>query len=370
MLRLTMTAAACGALLAGGSAAGASASPVREGLSAVSCPKSSWCMAVGSYVDARQTRHALAMAWDGHSWHQAGRPPGGVLRSVSCSSASFCLARGSVQVGRTGLTDRWDGQQWRSMPSPSFAATGPSCASRSLCMLLTYKHQGQFPAGADWVVQSWNGRVWRMQPKSTVCGHGPPAGSCTLEGVSCGTVTACLAVGWATADGNGDAVPAASTWLKNTWTFQSPPAMPSADFFGTAGSVSCAGTFCMTLGFTFGDTNVPDAVTWNARTDTWADVSPFLNSSVCTTAACSWTSAVACGSASDCMAFTSQSGLLNWNGTSWEPAPPAPAGRGARLAAISCHQSFCMAVGSHAAKGGPAILTETWNGTAWQVSSS
>src|SRR5262245_2287805 len=51
-------------------------SPGPAGLSAVSCPGSSWCMAVGSYVDRSHVRHALALVWNGRTWRALRNPPG------------------------------------------------------------------------------------------------------------------------------------------------------------------------------------------------------------------------------------------------------------------------------------------------------
>jgi hypothetical protein len=122
-------------LLTGGTAAGAAVTPAAAtsgpaGLSAVSCPSTSWSMAVGSYVGSSHVRHALALTWNGGAWRELPNPPGGVLRSVSCSSARFCMARS----GLTGRTETWNGRTWRAVASPVHAATRRrTAARRSAC---------------------------------------------------------------------------------------------------------------------------------------------------------------------------------------------------------------------------------------------
>ena len=156
--------AALAVLPVGLTAAGAAAvtrvgPPGPAGLSAVSCPGSSWCMAVGSYVDRSGVRHALALVWNGQAWRELRNPAGGVLRSVSCSSPSFCMARS----GLAGRTEVWNGQTWRAVASPTHAATAPSCGSRSRCMLIN----GRGIARSGSVVESWNGEGWRTWWRQT-----------------------------------------------------------------------------------------------------------------------------------------------------------------------------------------------------------
>src|ERR1019366_7175216 len=76
-----------------------------EGLTAVSCPSASFCMAVDSVGNS--------LTWDGISWSSpaagvAGSYDGTIGPWVSCSSASFCM-----EVGATD-TYTWNGTSWSS----------------------------------------------------------------------------------------------------------------------------------------------------------------------------------------------------------------------------------------------------------------
>ena len=96
----------------------------------VSCQRS-WCMAVGSYVNAAHKSQALAQEWNGTSWKVVSSPLGGQLTSVSCSSPTFCLADG----GPTG-TERWNGQKWLAIKGPTAALSAPTCGSKSWCLVI------------------------------------------------------------------------------------------------------------------------------------------------------------------------------------------------------------------------------------------
>jgi hypothetical protein len=268
-----------------------------------------------------------------------------------------------------GQTEVWDGRTWQAAANPKYAATAPSCGSRSLCMLIN----GHGVAGSGSVPESWNGRTWRTWWRQTkrCYGNGSP---CGLYDVSCGTATDCLAVGtnWmSTSDQDATAV----RWDRTKWVrmaFFLPISIWGHS--GVLNQVSCAGTFCMTTGTAEVDCGggypvcgtLAAAMTWNGRTGSWTDVSP-KSAFTCTSATCAWTRAISCGSPANCMTFTYQNGNLAWNGTSWNAAPFAPAGRGAALTGLSCHQAFCMAVGHQVVRGRYVTLAEYWNGTTWKI---
>lgn len=339
-------------------------SPGPAGLSAVSCTGVSWCMAVGSYTDRSHVRHALALVWNGKAWRELRNPPGGALSSVSCSSASFCMARN----GLAGQTEAWNGRTWRAVASPEHAATAPSCGSRSLCTLIN----GHGSGGSGSVPESWNGRAWRTWSRQTrrCYGNGSP---CGLYDVSCGTPADCVAVGtnWASTS---DQEPTAVRWHRTSWLRMPELPISSWGHSGILNGVSCAGTFCMTTGNQQVDCGggfpecgtLAAAATWNGSTGSWTDVSPKF-AFTCTSATCTWTRAISCGSPTNCMTLTYQNGNLAWNGTSWNAAPFAPAGSGAALGALSCHHAFCMAVGHQVVSGRRSTLAEFWNGSAWTI---
>jgi hypothetical protein len=320
-------------------------------LASASCRGTSWCMAVGSYTTTDRVQHSLAMTWNGTSWRKLRNPPGTQLASVSCSSPGFCMASG----GRTGA-ERWDGNTWRTMPSPKGGVSGVSCGSRTLCMM---RH--------NQVVRAWDGTRWRVQRQTQICGGGPP-GPCGLADVSCGSATDCMAVGTVTVSQEPVQESVALNWNGKTWARTFPPqdGNPSA-----ADAVSCAGGFCMEAGGAYSETangGVAVAGAWNAGSATWTDVSPNLGT-LCqgSLVYCFWAVRMSCASKSSCMAFGGPEGIYYWNGSAWNLAKPASAGAGAGLRGVSCGGSDCVTVGFRVVAGKHRTLAELWNGSAWKI---
>jgi len=171
-----------------------------------------------------------------------------------------------------------------------------------------------------------------------------------------------------------DQEPTAVRWHRGQWV-----RMPELPFIwghsSVLNQVSCAGTFCMTTGTAQVDCGggppppcgtLAAAATWNGSIGSWTDVSPKF-AFTCSSATCAWTRAISCGDSANCMTITHQNGNLAWNGTSWNAAPFAPAGRGEALVGLSCHKAFCMAVGHQVVRRRYMTLAEYWNGTAWKI---
>ena len=91
-------------------------------LNAVSCASTSFCMAVGNYGTGTASP-TLVEKWNGSKWSMVtspnpGTPAANGLTGVSCPSATFCLA---VGVGHTGASegtfaDKWNGTTWTLVP--------------------------------------------------------------------------------------------------------------------------------------------------------------------------------------------------------------------------------------------------------------
>src|SRR5205823_1950880 len=123
--------------------------PITESgqLSGVACLSNAACVAAGSYTTASRQQHTLATPWNGSAWALQSPPaPSGARASqasaVSCPSTSLCTAVGSY-VNGSGVTltlaERWDGSSWavQSTPNPSGAIvsvlSGVACPSTTLC---------------------------------------------------------------------------------------------------------------------------------------------------------------------------------------------------------------------------------------------
>jgi hypothetical protein len=114
---------------------------------------------------------------------------------VSCVSAAACVAVGSYTnskgVTRT-LIESWNGTSWSQVPAPALGGTdyldGVSCVSAAACVAV-----GDYTNSKDVnrpLAESWNGTSWSVVPSPS-----PHPGDNFIFGVSCGSVSACTAVG-------------------------------------------------------------------------------------------------------------------------------------------------------------------------------
>lgn len=125
----------------------------------VSCASSTFCMATGDYYynfvpPATPPSAALAEAWNGSTWSTTAPASPSLaqqLAGVSCPRVSFCIAVGSQtndqssgSLGPGGgrnqqtLAEAWDGTAWSTMtttdPSSSDLLEGVSCTATGFCI--------------------------------------------------------------------------------------------------------------------------------------------------------------------------------------------------------------------------------------------
>ncbi len=109
------------------------------GITSVSCPTASFCMA----VDA----DGNALSFDGSSWSApVSVDPGGNLNAVSCPTASFCMA-----LDQGGDALEYNGTSWSSPSAidPNRSFTSVSCPTASFCMAVAYGDALSFD-GSTW----------------------------------------------------------------------------------------------------------------------------------------------------------------------------------------------------------------------------
>jgi hypothetical protein len=127
--------------------------PNSAGFQGISC-SGSFCMAVGDRVSNADVGSvgSLAETWDGAKWSivSTPNPKGGraVLASVSCTSSAFCVSVGYHFVNLNGdrsplgVAEIWNGITWSKMTNPragvSQMLTGVSCGSPSYCVAVGY----------------------------------------------------------------------------------------------------------------------------------------------------------------------------------------------------------------------------------------
>ncbi len=347
-----MAVPAVGAVSAGVSKPAAAGPGAKSGgvLEAVSCLPARWCMAVGSSASDK----AVAWVWEHGAWHQRNDPPGGGLTGVSCPTRTFCMAtgfRGSPAVV-------WNGTTWHVMtPAPRNPTTAPSCPSSDMCAVIN----GVGFLGSGPIAETWNGQAWKSWKDTSFCATQPSA--CGDYTVSCSTATTCLSVG-NTAPPDGDAQPRAAVWDGKNWHVSD---LPAKDSVTIPAAVSCIGSFCLTIG----DQTTPTAyvASYDAISGTWKDISSSAHlpwpAGTCG-GACFLAGTLSCAGSTMCMT-SGRAGFFAWNGREFRPAHPVSAGRGSRLSSVSCVKAFCMAVGYRTVSHVRSPLSELWNGTTWKV---
>jgi hypothetical protein len=296
----------------------------------VSCPSASDCTAVGGYVSPRQAAVALGESWNGTGWALKSVPnpqaaPGARLYGVACTSATGCLT-----VGRFISTESYN-------------------------MMLG---------------ESWNGTRWAFN------GLWLAAGQAEVYDVSCGSPVRCVAVGdYNTAGSSSVTLPFAEAWNGTKWTPVLPPKPPGTPQLDSLQSVSCgSATACVAVG-TYENVNAKRQIVQGALAYAWNGTgrtqqtlpkvtAAALSGVSCTPSACTAVGFKAGG--------TGTGGLVaeRWDGTGWTVQPTAGVPSGAiysDLTGVSCATATaCTAVGSYftGSETGAGIV-QSWDGTAW-----
>jgi hypothetical protein len=354
----------------------------------VSCAATDACTAVGYYTDGARRIHPLAETWTGARWKiqpvpsPAGHPLSGFF-AVSCASARACTAVGAqtdAHGNSTALAERWNGAAWRiqatasppgSMGSELLAV---SCASATACTAVGADIDG---AGASMpLAQRWNGTSWRIQVT-----HAPADSiGAGFAGVSCGSATACTAVGSYGAK-SGASVMLAERWNGASWRIQATPSPAGAtgsEFLAVSCTApgACAAVGAVTIGARSGMT-AGLAERWNGTT--WhVQPIPGPGRSIGTElAAVSCSAVTACTAAGsyDTASHLGRPAAAAWRGKGWRlQAAPAPVGASAAngLVGVSCVSArTCTAVGfSTATTGESTTLAERWDGGHWRIQPS
>ena len=141
-------------------------------LAAVDCASANDCWAVGSQA-APGAGRTLTMRWDGQAWSIVPSPNSApnqtnALNSVTCVTAYDCWAVG-IYTGQQNqaLAMRWDGASWSLVPIPSSGPdlanvlAGVSCTSHDDCWAVGYQREGTWLVT---LIERWDGEEWRIVP--------------------------------------------------------------------------------------------------------------------------------------------------------------------------------------------------------------
>ena len=227
----------------------------------VSCASASFCIAAGESYGA--VDRTLGLKWNGSNWSMATTANASptmddYLNTVSCKSASFCVAAGATAdtgFGDRTLIEQWNGSSWSvvASPNPSLDAAyidGVSCPSVTFCVAAGFT----LTAGPNTsLIEQWNGSTWSIVPSPVTAGT---LGD-ELNEVSCLGPTSCEAVGKSFTSGNpnDNHVTLGMVWDGSTWALQ-PPVNPavttSGNDFATLYGLSCvAGPYCIATGYSY-----------------------------------------------------------------------------------------------------------------------
>jgi len=269
----------------GASAWGSAVSFDTNGPTGLSCPTTSFCVAVDG------TGHVAT--YNGSTWSSVSDIDGSnELWAVSCTSSSFCVA-----VDTTGHALVYNGTTWSSASDVdgSTPLYGLSCVSTTFCMALDQTGHAL----------TYNGSTWSS---ASLIDSGDET-----SGVSCPTTSFCEAV-----DAEGHALKYTGTWGAAT----------TIDGTNVLDSVSCPSTsFCAAVDTT------GHALTYNGSS--WSSASDIDGSNELTR--------VSCSSSSFCAAVDSTGHALIYNGSSWSSASDIDGST--QLSAVSCvSSSFCIAL--------------------------
>jgi hypothetical protein len=292
--RVALAAVACtialaGQAVAGGTAALAATSPwaVQQSppldtvtpnaqFSDVSCPTRTSCIAVGEHIGTDGVQRTLAERWDGQAWHVVASPSianvqVNSLTSVSCVSATACEAVGFSSKQEFGtpslLAESWNGTTWRMVPIQKPGGTHSeqiSCATATACMLVSTRTTTASD-GEQAVTERWNGQRW------SIVAARQPAAFTSLSGVSCPGPRNCTAVGGRSATHFGADTVLVEHWNGVRWSVETVQGPHNA--FLT--SVSCPTTSaCTAVGGSLPDGENYRLLVEDSRMGRWTASTP------------------------------------------------------------------------------------------------
>jgi hypothetical protein len=304
--------------------------------------------------------------------------PQGTLTAVTCTSAKACTAVGYAPDAAgtiVTLAERWDGAAWTIQPTPNPAGAttgaldGVSCSSMSACIAVGHYVDRAGTTGT--LSEAWDGNAWTVQPTPNPVG----ATDSELHGVSCSTAVACTAVG-SSSDSGGSALTLAERWNGSSWTIQTTPNPTGSDFMfrgvscTTASACTAVGQYTAPGGAAAALAEVWDGTSWTTQS---TPNTPGANDSL---------DSVSCMSQGACTAVGHSFGFFDtrvslaerWDGTSWTiQTTPNPVGSSfVYLRGVSCTTpSACTAVGFYTNSAGLQVtLAEVWDGTDWTIQST
>ena len=148
-----------------------------DALRAVSCLTASSCVAVGSYLNQAGISRTLIESWNGTKWSVVKSPNessyGNTLSGINCTSSTYCVAVGDYVESESEdieltLIETWDGNSWSVAPSanPSSSTDALSsvfCYGPDNCTAVGYALEGSGESEGDRaLVETLGSGVWSV----------------------------------------------------------------------------------------------------------------------------------------------------------------------------------------------------------------
>ncbi|HET7820467.1 MAG TPA: hypothetical protein VFL10_02995 [Ornithinibacter sp.] len=299
--------------------AGARVSPFAGGPVDVSCPTTTWCLAVGQFGES--------WIWSGGAWATSGSLPPDPLNpysydfvAVSCPSTTFCLA---VVNGR-GLAT-WRAGSW-TLKATAHSYEDVSCWSTTGCGLVVgdagtttgpeFERWTSGSIGGSVSISGRSGARALSCPTSTCSFLTHKSGSAYVHRVSGTTATtkflgygyqgelSCVTSTWCLAVVDGRY----RTGYGTTWSAPKPAAGPDNGTFFVTMDLSCpTTTSCTLVGILGSGPAEAGAKRWNGSSWTERGLGAALNTE----------RAVDCASASQCLVVDERGRFNRWTGSAW-----------------------------------------------------
>ncbi len=320
------------------------------GLQGISCTTATACIAVGTrggMVGEGVDVVPQAQRWDGHSWTlvataDLGTGQNGELRSVACANPTLCFGVGAQGSNAASismpLVERWDGTQWTLVPVPVPGAAnnatlnGISCGAPTSCVAV-----GMYSAGTEFgrLIEHWDGVHWSIESSPSPS----PVHQSWFTSVSCPSATLCTAVG-TTSVPHRYAQPLIERRTASGWSIATAAPAPPTYALDV---IDCPDTWhCLAVGY---------RIAQESSGGHWTSVNqPFY----------SQPSGVDCVTSSDCVVTGSdqyQATMMRRRNGAWTADTVETTTRLSSLSAAACVNHVCQAVGSG---GGPMH----WRGSA------
>ncbi len=316
------------------------------------------------------------------NWYIMQRPvlpaaaPDNVLSAISCPSPGACVATGSegYSASQTSLVETLRKGTWRVTPSPGTSAAFPvdflssvACMSISSCMAVGWATDTK-EVNERTLVETLSGDNWKVSPSPN-----PSTASNNLNGVSCPSRTACVAVG---DDGTTSSQKTLiETLVGNSWKLTPSPSTPSPFPVDFLTGVSCSSsTHCVAAGFAAGSTAMESRALIETLNDgTWTITpSPNSGSPINELYGVWCSSSASCVAVGDTGTIYTQTPLVEtlsrgkWRVT---PSPSTPLPLNTLFQSWCRSSTSCVATGYAMNSGGTKAKTliEYLNGRSWTI---